>query len=309
MPWWEVRHDGWAGWRYWIAKTERWVPVASRAVGSPGGVPAKKGILSMTDFIFNLFWSMVLVGGLMTVTRREPVHSALWLVATLFGLAVLYLLMSGEFLFAVQIFVYAGGIMVLYLFVIFLVAGSKEGEGRPEPKLHRVLGFVLVFLFAPIFITLLMGLKVASEPEVGPPPPAAAVAAKNDSLPEAIQLNPALLGPVEASGQKMNTLVFGTRLFSEYLFPFELVSVVLLVAMIGGIALSRKRFTSYSETEEAKMLAETVYRGVRIAPPSGEDPEQILQVFQQENLERHRHPGSDFKVFPDYEEESNDGSK
>lgn len=75
----------------------------------------------MINFLFYAFAFLALAGGLLSVTRREPVHSALWLVVTLFAIAVLYLLMSAEFLFAVQIFIYAGGIMVLYLFVIFLV--------------------------------------------------------------------------------------------------------------------------------------------------------------------------------------------
>jgi NADH-quinone oxidoreductase subunit J len=262
----------------------------------------------MVNVLFYVFAALVLTGGLLAVTRKEPVHCALWLVVTLFGLSVLYLLLNAEFLFAVQIFIYAGGIMVLYLFVIFLVEPARSEGATPEPRLHRMLGPPVVLLFAPIVIYLLMDLPMAQRRDVQVPQAGAAVGLEQISG----------LGPREASGPAArkaaaeskdrrfadlgNTKVFGIHLFSRYLLAFELISVVLLVAMLGAIVLGRKRFTSYTEEEEARMLAEAHYHGKRLAPPSGESQERILEELRAEDKQQHKPPGSDFRVVPDYEE-------
>lgn len=262
----------------------------------------------MVDILFYIFAALVLMGGLLAITRKEPVHCALWLVVTLFGLSVLYLLMNAEFLFAVQIFIYAGGIMVLYLFVIFLVEPVRSEGVTPEPRLHRMIGPPVVLIFSPVLIYLLMGIPMA---------PRRAVVLPQAGVPITVE-QIAALGPREASDPAVrkvvldakdpkftdlgNTKVLGLHLFTRYLFPFEVISLVLLVAMLGAIVLGRKRFTSYDEAEEAQMLATAHYHGKGLAPHGGKSAAGILAGLQADDRAQHTLPGADFKVVPDYEE-------
>jgi NADH-quinone oxidoreductase subunit J len=260
----------------------------------------------MVNILFYVFAALILVAGLLAITRKEPVHCALWLVVSLFGIASLYVLMNAEFLFAVQIFIYAGGIMVLYLFVIFLVEPESNEEVAHEPRLHRMVGPPIVVIFSPVLIYLLMAFPMGPERESKVPAGDTAL-----TLEQVMEL-----GPREASDPEMrrrakmsgearledigNTKVLGLQLFTRYLFPFEIISVVLLVAMLGAIVLGRRRFTSYTEEEEAEMLAGAHYQGRLVAPPSGEPREQILAELKEEDAQQ---AGRTFRVFPDYEQE------
>jgi NADH-quinone oxidoreductase subunit J len=143
------------------------------------------------------------------VLRRNPIHGALFLVVNLGSIAVFYLMLGAEFLAAAQIIVYAGAIMVLFVFAIMVLIPGKEETG-PDPR--RVLrlwalpvGGVLFLLVAAWLVTP----RVA--PATGIPAGAAGV--------EAI----------------------ARLLFTDYLFPFELTSVLLLAAMIGVLLLARRR--------------------------------------------------------------------
>ena len=84
--------------------------------------------------LFYIFALLTLGGGVLTITRRSAVHSAIWLIASLLGVAGLYLLLKAEFLFAVQIVLYIGGIMVLFLFVIMLVNLDEASRQRQFHK-------------------------------------------------------------------------------------------------------------------------------------------------------------------------------
>lgn len=156
-----------------------------------------------------------------------------------------------------------------------------------------MIGPPIVLIFTPVIIYLMLGTPLAGHRELGRPP------AQEISQQE---IESGDLGPVDASRAKANTRTFGMALFRRYLFPFEIVSIVLLVAMLGAIVLGRKRFTSYTEEEEARMLATAHYHGTRIAQPSGESAEKILKELQEEDETLHKHPGRDFRVFPEYEE-------
>lgn len=262
----------------------------------------------MVNILFWVFAVIAIAGSVLATTLRQPVHCALSLVTTLFALSVMYLLLSAEFLFAVQIFIYAGGIMVLYLFVIFLVEPLRGQEIATEPRMHRLVGPAVVLVFSPVLIYALSGIKIAPRHEVKAPQSVAPI-----KLEEVLQLGPrgasdpavrkAIVGANDPSFRDIgNTKVFGLKLFTKYLFPFEIVSVVLLVAMLGAIVLGRKRFSSYSEEEEAQMLAEAHYHTSRIAPFSGETAAEILAELRSDDERQHKGPGSDFKVVPDYEE-------
>src|SRR3974390_3082910 len=161
----------------------------------------------LTDtLLFYAFALMTLVGGVLTITRRNAVHSAISLIVSLLGVAGLYLLQQAEFLFAVQIVLYVGGIMLLFLFVIMLVNLDQAAKQRQFNKQWLI---ALVAVAA-------VGVQVAwfIHKGVGSFQFAAPVAAGT----------PAGLG---------NTEQIADSLFGEYLLPFEVASVLLLVAVVG----------------------------------------------------------------------------
>lgn len=143
------------------------------------------------------------------VAKRNPIHAALFLVVNLGAVAVLYLTLGAEFLAVAQIAVYAGAIMVLFLFAIFVLIPARE-ETTPDPRRsYRILAL-------PVGAALLgvLGFVVAASVRAQAPPA------------------PAAPDGVEAIAR---------LLFTDYLFPFEVTSVLLLAAMVGALLLSRRR--------------------------------------------------------------------
>ena len=164
----------------------------------------------MTDVLFYLFAALTLLCGLLVVANpfsRSPVTSAMFLVLTIISMAGLFVLLHAFFLAAVQVLVYAGAVMVLFLFVIMLL-DLKEEERRKVKKLGLVAGLVSIGAIVGIFLKSLLETK----PGAGLPAPTAEGA----------------------------TIPLGKMLFTQYLLPFEIVSILLLVAMVGVILLSKK---------------------------------------------------------------------
>jgi len=149
------------------------------------------------------------VGAAVNVVRsRNAIHSAIWLVVSFLSIAGLYVLLEAEFVAAVQVLVYAGGIMVLFLFVIMLVNLRDAAEMRLalRPAISAVVGVLAAGLMLYVFTRGHLG------PAAGP-----------STLREG--------GNLQAVGEAM---------FSDYLLPFEIASLLLLVAMIGAILLARQ---------------------------------------------------------------------
>jgi NADH-quinone oxidoreductase subunit J len=163
----------------------------------------------MEPIAFVLFALVALGSALGLVLKRNPIHGALFLVANLGSVAALYLLLGAEFLAAAQVIVYAGAIMVLFVFAIMVLIPGKEETG-PDPR-RRVRVWALPI--GGLLFLQVAALLVASRgaPAGGPPP---------------------VEGNVEAIGR---------LLFTDYLFPFELTSVLLLAAMVGVLLLARRR--------------------------------------------------------------------
>ncbi len=164
----------------------------------------------MIDAIFfYAFAAIAVTGAVATITRPNAVHSAISLIVSLLGVAGLFLLAQAEFLFAVQIVLYVGGIMVLFLFVIMLVNLDRAVKERQFSRQWPA-ALVLVALagFGFVWITR----KTAA--------PRAPLAPHTD------------LG---------NTQALAQVLFHEYLLPFELASVLLLVAMVGAVLMAQKK--------------------------------------------------------------------
>jgi len=163
---------------------------------------------------FYTFALMTLIGAVFTVTRKSAVHSAISLIVSLLGVAGLYLLLHAEFLFATQIVLYIGGIMVLFLFVIMLVnldEAAKQAQFNGQKWLALGCGVVVG---AEILFILAKGSSAF------PLPAAAAVASTSE------------IG---------NTEAIAASLFRDYLLPFEVASVLLLVAIVGSVVMAKKR--------------------------------------------------------------------
>ncbi len=169
----------------------------------------------LTDTIlFYVFAVMTLGGALLTITRRSAMHSAISLIVSLLGVAGLYLMQQAEFLFAVQIVLYVGGIMVLFLFVIMLVNLDQAAKERQFNRQWLVSVVAVGAVGAEIAYFLYRGASTFRIADV------AAVAA------------PPGMG---------NTEMIADSLFSEYLLPFEIASILLLVAVVGSVLMAKKR--------------------------------------------------------------------
>ncbi len=154
------------------------------------------------------------ITAIMVIAQRNPVASAIYLIVTFFSLAGIYLLLGAQFVAIIQVLVYAGAIMVLFLFVIMLLNLEKEKKLVARHRLLRVLG-----VFLGIILLGQIGMIFASVLPKGP---------KGTF-------------PIEKVATLGNTEVIARLLFTDYLLPFEITSVLLLVAIVGAIVLAKKQ--------------------------------------------------------------------
>ncbi len=163
-----------------------------------------------TTFFFYLLSGVTLVSGILVVTRKNPVHSALALILALLSQAGLYLMLYAPFVAGVQIILYAGGIMVLFLFVIMLVnleRARREEQFNKQWLAGTIAAAALGFLFITVYLR------------------------GQNLMPEHVR--PAL--------ESNNTQEIGTLLYGQYMFTFEIASLLLLVAIIGAVLMAKKR--------------------------------------------------------------------
>ena len=165
-------------------------------------------------FVFYLFATVVIASGVMTIAARNPVHSVLWLILAFFNAAGLFLLIGAEFLAFLLVIVYVGAVAVLFLFVVMMLdvdfASLRAGIARYWP-----FGFALAgVLLAEIVLALLAwnagGLEIAGR-----------------------------TAPIDP--EQPNIVALGQLLYTRYLFIFEAAGIVLLVAMVGAIVLTRRK--------------------------------------------------------------------
>ncbi len=162
--------------------------------------------MALAGFLVVALLAIGSAGGL--VLKRNPIHGALFLIVNLGSIAVFYLMLGAEFLAAAQVIVYAGAIMVLFVFAIMVLIPGKEETGPDPRRVYRVMAVPV----AALLFVLLGAIIVARRW------PATTAAAPG--------------GGVETIGR---------LLFTDYLFPFELTSVLLLAAMVGVLLLARRR--------------------------------------------------------------------
>ena len=166
-----------------------------------------------TAIAFYFISACILGFAVLVISTKDTVHSVLFLVLDFLFVAALYVLLGAQFLAAIQILVYAGGIVVLYLFVVMLVNLKRPPEAHADPHRKTKLGFGLA---AAVLAELALLAVRSSDMPVRPVVEAASV-------------------PVTG-----NTEVVGWMLYTSYLIPFEIASMLLLVAMIGAIVLAKR---------------------------------------------------------------------
>lgn len=167
----------------------------------------------MAQLVFLYFAGIIVLTAVLVVALRNPVFSALSLLILFFHVAGLYVTLHAEFLAAVQIIVYAGAILVLYLFVVMLLNVKRED------RLH--LHWPLAPMLAIVILTEILLLILQNRMETPTVP---------------------VVDEGETGSVAGNTEAIGEVLYSTYLFPFEVASLILLVAMVGAIILAKKDF-------------------------------------------------------------------
>jgi NADH-quinone oxidoreductase subunit J len=167
--------------------------------------------ITLNDIFFFVFASVSIASGVMVITRRNPVTSALYLVLNFFALGGIYLTLNAQFIAVIQVLVYAGAIMVLFLFVIMLLNLGDEERLAEKISYAKMIG---VGLSVGVFLEIVY-----------------IVGFSTGALPRGDLSNGAQIGTIEE---------IGTVLFTSYLFPVEIVAILLLAAVIGAVILAKK---------------------------------------------------------------------
>jgi NADH-quinone oxidoreductase subunit J len=170
-----------------------------------------------TPFFFYLLAAVMIVGGVLVITRKNAVHSALALITTLLAQAGLYLMLYAPFVAGVQIILYAGGIMVLFLFVIMLISierAQKERQFNKQWAVGIAAAAALGGLLIAVYTTRTQGRLLFPQGRVS--------YVEGDNT------------------QRVATLLFD-RMNGSYMFAFEIASLLLLVAIIGAVVMAKKR--------------------------------------------------------------------
>ena len=172
----------------------------------------------MTDLLFYFFAAIAILSAMMMVSRRNPVSSALWLIGVFFSLAAIYTLIGAYFIGIIQILVYAGAIMVLFLFVIMLLNLGNQYE----PDFRGTAWKVIAAGTSLVMIALLARMSATPANPVG-----------RAEGPEALAAHVAEHGVVG---------VIGIPMFTEFVVPLQVTGILLLVAVVGAVALAKRRF-------------------------------------------------------------------
>ncbi|MBI3491933.1 MAG: NADH-quinone oxidoreductase subunit J [Acidobacteria bacterium] len=162
---------------------------------------------------FYFIAACILGFAVLVISTKDTVHSVLFLVLDFLFVAALYVLLGAQFVAAIQVLVYAGGIVVLYLFVVMLVNLKRPPEAHQDPRRRTMLGFLLA-------AAVLVELGAIAVYGYGQPAP--------------------IVAPAAAMPVTGNTEQVGWLLYTSYLIPFEIASMLLLVAMIGAIVLAKR---------------------------------------------------------------------
>ena len=168
--------------------------------------------IMLPKLFFGYYAAMITLLSLLVVTRKNPVHSVMWMLLLFFHIAGMYLFLNAEFIAAIQVIVYAGAILVLFLFVVLLLNLREEIQGG------RFIGsWPAGFAVSAVILVIMV------------------------SVLHSFVRGPAGRYSIEFLQRETPTKVLGTVLYTDYLFPFEIASLVLLVAIIGAIVLAKRK--------------------------------------------------------------------
>jgi NADH-quinone oxidoreductase subunit J len=184
----------------------------------------------MTEVVFYCFAAVAVLSGLLCITQRNPVWAAIWLVQTMLALSAIYVLLGAQFIGAIQVLVYAGAVMVLFLFVIMLLnLGHARSDLRGWPAWAMTLVFigVLAVELLPLwnYSPERMAYEMMRDPQLSEP---------------AVVFQAARAAQQAAVTQGAAGSIAGP-LFATYLVPFEITSVLLLAALVGAVVLAKRR--------------------------------------------------------------------
>lgn len=167
--------------------------------------------MSLPFLLFFVFAAIAVAGAVLLILAHEPIHSALSLILVMVAIAALYLLLGAEFIAAVQIIVYAGAVMVLFVFVIMLLNAGVE-ERTDWSKMAKYAGLPLG-----LFLLLELAHWLAHS-----------------------EAGANIANGVGSNGQAASTRELSVRLFQQYLFPFEVTSILILIAILGALVLAKR---------------------------------------------------------------------
>jgi NADH-quinone oxidoreductase subunit J len=164
------------------------------------------------ELFFAYFACAIVVLSILVISMKNPIHSVLWMLLLFFHIASLYLLLNAEFMAAVQVIVYAGGILVLFLFAVLLL------NIREEVMINR---FISAWPTGFTFAAGLLAVIILSVRSFIAAPPG--------------------VYTIDLINKETHIKIFGKLLYTEYLYPFEVASLILLVAIVGAIVLAKRR--------------------------------------------------------------------
>ena len=184
----------------------------------------------MTEQVFWFFAAVALASALLMVVARNPIASAFWLIGTMLSLAAIYFILQAQFIGVIQVLVYAGAVMVLFLFVIMLL-----NLGHGEPDLRRLPGLLGAVLLIGVLASQVGPLAGYSRERL------ALEYTRSTSLANPDMVFDSTLGAAQATRERGVPGDIAKPLFEQYLVPFELTSMLLLAAIVGAVVLAKRR--------------------------------------------------------------------
>lgn len=166
----------------------------------------------MEKMAFYILSFIAIISSVFMITRKNPVHSVLWMLLTFFSVAGIFIQLNAEFIAAIQVIVYAGAILVLYLFVVMLLNPKTHGFAK-IPYRYGVVIVVAILFVIQIIMAVSMVKVLGKQGNITP----------------------------EKMAEIGNVKLFGAELFNTYIVPFEIASILLLVAMIGAIVIALRK--------------------------------------------------------------------
>jgi NADH-quinone oxidoreductase subunit J len=175
-------------------------------------------MVNFKGFIFIIAALTAIAASLLMVTRKNPIHSALWMIVTFFAMAIIYLLLNAQFIAVAQVMVYAGAIMMLILFVIMMVHMEKgpedEGSKKSGAAKAKVAGALITVI---LLVEVLFGSLFYQ------------MSGRSGDY------------PTEMVNNTGNVKTVGSLLYGQYLFPFEVASLLLLVGIVGAVVIAKRK--------------------------------------------------------------------